>query len=157
VEFEALPAAVRGHLLTRLARATLRNRPPPPPRRAPAAPAADELWVVETADLAREAAADRLVYDATAGQFLGPGGLAAPPAHVGLVRFLTHPDLVPADAVALHRRGVRWTRAAGVWDAQAAAGLGPASIGLGFVDEVWAPIAQGDLPRPVRTAIPAAA
>jgi hypothetical protein len=30
-------------------------------------------------------------------------------------------------------------------------------VALGFVDEVWAPIAQGDLPRPVRTAIPAAA
>jgi hypothetical protein len=156
VEFEALPAAVRGHPMTRLARATLRNRPAAPARSA-AGPRAEELWVVEGGDLAREAAADRLVYEAASGRFLGPGGPAPPPAQVDLVRFLTHPDLVPADAVALHSRGVRWSRAAGVWDPAAAAGLSAASVALGFVDEVWAPIAQGDLPRPVRTAIPAAA
>ncbi|HEX2817253.1 MAG TPA: hypothetical protein VHN39_12705, partial [Phenylobacterium sp.] len=115
-----------------------------------------ELWVVEGAELAREAAADRLVYEAAAGRFLGPSGPAAAPAQADLVRFLTHPDLVPADAVALHCRGVRWSRAVGVWDAAAAAALTADTVGLSFVDEVWAPGA-GDLFRPVKTQGPVAA
>ncbi|MFI4966000.1 MAG: hypothetical protein ACHP9T_11620, partial [Caulobacterales bacterium] len=68
----------------------------------------------------------------------------------------THRDLVPADAVALHSRGVRWSRAVGVWDAATAAGLSADTVGLGFVDEVWAPGAGAGLFRPVKTQAPAA-
>jgi hypothetical protein len=148
VEFDALPAAVRLHPQTQLARLTVRQRQPA------ARPVAErrvpELWVVEGPELAAEAAADRLVFEAAAGRFLGPSGPAAAPAHAALVRFLTHPDLVPADAVALHARGVRWTRAVGVWDAPTAAALSADTVGLGFVDEVWAPSAAGGLFRPVK-------
>ena len=137
VEFEALPGAVRLHPLTRLARQTVRHRPPPV-RSAPSAQVA-ELWVVEGADIAGEAAADRLVYEARSGRFLGPAGPARAPAGADLVRFLTHPDLVPADAVALHARGVHWTRAVGVWDAATVKALDPTSVGRSFVDAVEAP------------------
>jgi len=111
---------------------------------------------VEGPDAAREAAADRLVYEAGSGRFLGPGGPASAPAHAELVRFLTYPDLAPADAVALHSRGVRWARAVGVWDAETVAGLSDATVGLAFVDEIWAP-AAAKLFRPVRTTAPAVA
>ncbi len=154
VEFDALPGAVRQHPQTQLARLTVRQRQPAArlqPERSVA-----ELWVVDSADLAREAAADRLVYDAAAGRFLGPVGPAAAPAQAELVRFLTHPDLVPADAVALHSRGVRWRRAVGVWDASTAASLSNDTVGLGFVDEVWAPVTAA-LFRPVQASVPAAA
>jgi hypothetical protein len=137
VEFEALPAAVRLHPQMQLARLSVRRRSPAARKAATARVA--ELWVVEGAELASEAAADRLVYEAAAGRFLGPSGPAAAPAQADLVRFLTHPDLVPADAVALHSLGVRWSRAVGVWDTATAAGLGADTVGLGFVDEVWAP------------------
>jgi hypothetical protein len=154
VEFDALPAAVRLHPYMRLARLTVRSRQAPP--REAAERRVPELWVIEDHDLALEAAADRIVYAAGVGHFLGPTGPATAPAQVDLVRFLTHPDLVAADAVALHARGVRWTRAVGVWDAETAATLSDASIGLGFVDEVWAPLGAARLFRPVRAA-PAAA
>jgi hypothetical protein len=154
VEFDALPANLRLHPQMQLARLTVRQRQPA--ARAVAASRVAELWVVEGAELAREAAADRLVYEAAAGRFLGPSGPAAAPAQADLVRFLTHPDLVPADAVALHSRGVRWSRAVGVWDAAAAAALTADTVGLSFVDEVWAPGA-GDLFRPVKTQGPVAA
>ena len=148
VEFDALPAAVRLHPQTQLARLTVRQRQPA--ARPAAERRAPELWVVESPELAGEAAADRLVYEAAAGRFLGPSGPAAAPAHAELVRFLTHPDLVPADAMALHARGVRWSRAVGVWDAATAATLNAGTVGLGFVDEVWAPLAAGELFRPVK-------
>jgi hypothetical protein len=150
VEFDALPASVRLHPQMQLARLTVRQRQPA--ARVPASSRVPELWVVEGAELAREAAADRLVYEAGTGRFLGPGGPATAPAQADLVRFLTHPDLVPADAVALHSRGVRWSRAVGVWDAATAAGLSADTVGLSFVDEVWAPAAGGDLFRPVKAA-----
>ncbi|WP_372783536.1 hypothetical protein [Phenylobacterium sp.] len=155
VEFDALPPAVRLHPQTQLARLTVRQRQPA--ARSAAERRVPELWVVEGPELAAEAAADRLVYEAAAGRFLGPSGPAAAPAQADLVRFLTHPDLVPADAIALHSRGVRWSRAVGVWDAATAGGLTDASVGLGFVDEVWAPSAGGDLFRPVKTQAPVAA
>jgi hypothetical protein len=155
VEFDALPAAVRLHPMVRLARRTVRSRQAPP--RAAAERRVAELWVVEDRDLAREAAADRLVYAAGVGHFLGPAGPAAAPAQVDLVRFLTHPDLTPADAVALHARGVRWTRAVGVWDDEIAATLSDATIGLGFVDEVWTPAGGARGFRPVKSAAPVAA
>jgi hypothetical protein len=154
VEFDALPAAVRLHPQMQLARLTVRQRQPA--ARVAAASRVAELWVVEGAELAKEAAADRLVYEAQGGQFLGPSGPATAPAQVDLVRFLTHPDLVPADAVALHSRGVHWSRAVGVWDAATAAALSADTVGLGFVDEVWAPAvgagAGADLFRPVKAA-----
>lgn len=155
VEFDALPAAVRLHPQMQLARLTVRQRQPAA-RTAPERRVA-ELWVVEGAELAKEAAGDRLVYEATAGRFLGPAGPAAAPAQADLVRFLTHPDLVPADAIALHSRGVRWGRAVGVWDASTAAALSRETVGLGFVDEVWGPDASADLFRPIRTQGPVAA
>ena len=155
VEFDALPPAVRRHPQTRLARLTVRRRQAA--ARATPERRVAELWVVEGAELAREAAADRLVYDAQGGQFLGPSGPAAAPAQAELVRFLTHPDLVPADAVALHSRGVRWSRAVGVWDAATAAALNGDTVGLGFIDEVWAPGVGGDLFRPVKAQAPVAA
>ncbi|MBS0334454.1 MAG: hypothetical protein JSS35_16925 [Proteobacteria bacterium] len=148
VEFDALPAAVRLHPQMQLARLTVRQRQPA--ARATASSRVAELWVVEGGELACEAAADRLVYEAGAGRFLGPAGSAAAPAQADLVRFLTHPDLVPADAIALHARGVRWSRAVGVWDAEALSALTPATVGLGFVDEVWAPGVTEELPRPVK-------
>ena len=152
VEFDALPPAVRLHPQTQLARLTVRQRQPA------ARPVAErrvpELWVVEGPELAAEAAADRLVYEAVECRFLGPSGPAAAPAHAELVRFLTHPDLVPADAVALHARGVRWSRAVGIWDAATAAALTPDTVGLGFVDEIWASSAAGGLFRPVKAQAP---
>jgi len=155
VEFDALPPTVRLHPQMQLARLTVRQRQGA--ARTPAASRVAELWVVEGAELAREAAADRLVYDAQGGQFLDPSGPATAPAHVERVRFLTHPDLLPADAVALHSRGVRWARAVGVWDASVAAGLTADTVGLGFVDEIWAHRAAKDLFRPVLAEAPVAA
>jgi hypothetical protein len=128
-----------------------------PAARAAAERRVTELWVVEGVELAEEAAADRLVYEAAGGRFLGPGGPVPAPAQVDLVRFVTHPDLVPADAVALHSRGVRWSRAVGVWDAAAAAGLSDATVGLGFVDEVWAPGSETAIFRPRKAQAPIAA
>jgi hypothetical protein len=155
VEFEALPGNIRLHPQMQLARLTVRQRPAAA-RAIPDRKVA-ELWVVEGPELAREAAADRLVFEAAAGRFLGPAGPAAAPAQAELVRFLTHPDLVPADAVALHSRGVRWSRAVGVWDAATAAALSADTVGLGFVDEVWAPGAGAGLFRPLVTPAPVAA
>ena len=155
VEFDALPAAVRLHPQTQLARLTVRQRQPA--ARPVALSRVAELWVVESAEIAGEATPGRLVYEARGGRFLGPAGPAAAPAQADLVRFLTHPDLVPADAVALHSRGVRWTRAIGVWDIATAASLTADTVGLSFVDEVWAPAAGADLFRPVKTQGPVAA
>jgi hypothetical protein len=155
VEFDALPAAVRLHPQMQLARLTVRQRQPA--ARSVAERRVAELWVVEGPELAKEAAADRLVYEAAAGRFLGPGGPAPAPAHADLIRFLTHPDLVPADAIALYSRGVRWSRAVGVWDASTATGLNQETVGLGFVDEVWAPPTGADLFRPLNTQGPVAA
>ncbi|MDB5419958.1 MAG: hypothetical protein JWP50_3377, partial [Phenylobacterium sp.] len=100
VPLEQLPP----HPLLSLARLSVGEAPAAAAPRPPA----PELWVIEEADEALEAAADRLVYVAATGQFLGPAGAAEPPAHVGLVRFLTRPEFAPADAMALHARGVRW-------------------------------------------------
>jgi hypothetical protein len=150
VEFDALPAAVRLHPQMQLARLTVRQRQPA--ARAAAGARVAELWVMEGAELAKEAAADRLVHEAQGGRFFGPSGPAAAPGQVDLVRFLTHPDLVPADAVALHSRGVRWSRAVGVWDAATAAALTETTVGLSFVDEVWTSGVGGELFRPVKAA-----
>ena len=145
VEFDALPQRVRLHPLMQLARLTVRQRQGS--ARVPPQGDVAELWVLECIDAAKAAVADRPVFEARTGRFLGPSGPVAPPARAGLVRFLTHPDLAPADAIALYSQGVRWTRAVGVWEATAVCAD---SIGLGFVDEVCSPI--GGLPqvRPVK-------
>ena len=154
VEFDALPAAIRRHAHIRLARLSVRRRQPAA-RAAPSAHVA-ELWVVEGAELAREIAADRLVYDASSGHFLGPSGPADAPAQADTVRFLTHPDLVPADAVALHARGVSWSRAVGAWDAATATALSARTMGLSFVDEVQAPAIGPGAFRPLKAQAPVA-
>lgn len=147
VAFDQLPAAIRTHPMVQLARVSIGTpRPPARPARRPA----DELWVVEDADEAREAAADRLVYEAANGRFLLRGGAAAAPSEVALVRFLTEPALVPADAIALHAHGVRWRRAAGQWNAQAIAALDEEDPALSFVDEIWG-ADRSDLCRPARS------
>ena len=98
-----------GHPLLGLAKASVGARPSRPPPRADA----PELWVIEDPEAALEAAADRLVYVAATGRFLGPAGEAGPPSQVGLVRFLTKPGLIAADAMALFAQGVRWDAVAG--------------------------------------------
>jgi hypothetical protein len=147
VAFEHLPAEVRGHPDLRLARLSTRGAGRRP---RPAGAAAAELWVVEDAQEAREAAADRLVFAPRTGRFLAPAGTAAAPAEVGLVRFLTAPVFVPADAIALRAHGVRWRRAAGAWNAETIAALEPDEPALGFVDEIWG-ADRDDLIRPARS------
>ncbi len=147
VEFDALPRAVRLHPLTQGARLSVRQHPGPP-RIAPKRHV-DELWVVEGNDITQEISANRYVYEATTGQFRGPRGPIVPLAQVTTVRFLTHPDLVPADAIALHSRGVRWKRAVGVWDNAVVSRLSTDTVGLSFVDEVWGSDVDPGLFRPV--------
>jgi hypothetical protein len=72
-----------------------------------------ELWVVEGADAAREAAADRAVYEPGNGQFYGPQGDTAP-GRVALLRFHEPTAFIAADAMALYARDVRWERVEGL-------------------------------------------
>ncbi|HEV2532073.1 hypothetical protein, partial [Phenylobacterium sp.] len=95
-----------GHPLLALARRSVGAAPAPVPHRA----SAGELWVIEDPEEALEAAADRLVYVAATGAFIGPAGPAEPPGHVAVVRVLTQSEFLPADTMALHTRGVRWDR-----------------------------------------------
>jgi hypothetical protein len=104
---EALPPSVRGRLSMRLAVRSL-GRAAPPAQTARKSVA--ELWVVEDAAEAREIAADRCVYEAPTGRFLGPCEPDGP-REAARVRFLTAPELIAADAMALHARGVRWAAA----------------------------------------------
>lgn len=104
-DFDVPPEQLPALPFLQLARLTVGGAPIP----ARPAPAVAELWVVDDPDQAREIAADRLVYDAATERFLGPGPATAP-GRVRLVRFLTAPALIPADAMALHARGVRWER-----------------------------------------------
>jgi hypothetical protein len=144
VEASALPAAVADHPMMRLARFSLGRRAP-----APAASAgghAAHLVVVERADALEGLGADAMVYEADSGRFL----IAAPPRTVGMVCFLTEPGLVPADAVALHAKGVAWSRAVGVWSPTTVAGLSAGDVALGFVDAiVTTGSAPAGLSRPV--------
>jgi len=109
VSLDQLPGKVRDHPLALLAIGSVGRRPDVPPAESPAIRAA-ELWVVEDATEAREIAADRLVFEVPTGRFLGPGD-PAPPRFVDLVRFLVALEMIPADAMALHARGVAWARA----------------------------------------------
>ncbi len=148
VAFDALPAAVRRHPLTHAARMSVRQHPVA--SKIPPKHHADALWVVENSDVAREISATRYVYEATTGQFRGPRGPILPLAYATTVRFMTHPDLVPADAIALHSRGVRWKNAVGVWDRAIISRLSVDTVGLSFVDEVWGSGGDPGLFRPVR-------
>ena len=67
------------------------------------------------------------------------------PQRARCVYFLTDPDLVPADAIALHARGVAWARACGVWSPGEAEGRN--SHGFSFVDEIWSTRPLADVPR----------
>lgn len=155
VEVSALPAEVRNHPMMRLALLTLRLRGRAvaggAPRPTPTRGAASHLVVVERAARLDGLGSGVSIYEAGGARFLTPAGApAAPPRTAGVVCFLTEPALVPADVVALHARGVSWSRAIGVWSANTLAALTPAEVGLGFVDAVLSagPAPEG-LPRPV--------
>ena len=136
VELAALPPAVRGHPMFRLAEFSVRRHrrtvPPPVPARAA------KLLVMETTDGAA-IPAGTLAYDAATGRFVGPGGPSAAPGHVDLVCFHTAPTLVPADAIALHAKGVSWSRATGVWTPEQVKSVPSGDLVLGFVDDVRTP------------------
>jgi len=100
VPLEALAA----HPLLSLARRSVGAASSPAAKPASAA----ELWVIEDLDAALEAAADRLVYVAATGRFIGPAGAADAPGRVGVIRLLTRAEFRPADLMALYARGVRW-------------------------------------------------
>ncbi|WP_309644738.1 hypothetical protein [Phenylobacterium sp.] len=110
IDLSALPASVDSHPVWELARLTVRCEPPPHVRPL-ATGRIGELVVVETWS-AGCAGRDALVFDAAGGRFRTPGGVpAAPPAQVDQVVYKVHPDLIPADAVALLANGVTWRRA----------------------------------------------
>lgn len=132
VETEALPARVLRHPMTRLAALSVRGRGAAS-RPAPAGTVERLLVVERAADLAIPSNA--LAYDATSGSFHGPSGPAPTPARAALICFLTDPVLVPADAIALHAKGVRWNLAVGVWD-DPVTDDAPARA---FVEEIWPP------------------
>jgi len=154
VAFEALPAAVREHPAMRLARLTVRR--PPGPARPEARGRAAHLLVVERSPAALSLPADARVYDVAAGRFRDAAGAEAPPPReAGAVYFLTAPTLVPADAIALHARGVGWSRALGVWDPALAEAAGANEPGFGFVDEIWSLRPLPGAPRPTGVLNPA--
>jgi hypothetical protein len=130
VETAALPARVLRHPMTRLAALSVRNRLAAS-RPAPAGTVVRLLVVESAADVAIPPNA--LAYDAATGRFHGPSGPAPTPAQAALICFLTDPVLVPADAIALYAKGVRWSRAVGVWDDPVAEDA-PARA---FVQEIW--------------------
>ena len=136
VEFAGLPSSVRRHPLMRLAELSVRRYVKPAPRSAPVA--ARRLLVMETTEGAA-VPAGALAYDAATGRFQGAHGASPAPDRVELVCFLTAPALVPADAIALHAKGVRWPRAVGAWTPEQVNGLAPDDVVHGFVDEAVAP------------------
>jgi hypothetical protein len=137
VELDALPSAVRSHPMFRLAELSVRRHRRPVP--AAASVRAARLLVLETVDGAT-IPPDALAYDASTGRFHSPAGPSAAPGRVDHVAFHTAPTLVPADAIALHAKGVRWSRATGVWAREQVKALAPNDLVLGFVDEVDAPV-----------------
>jgi len=152
VEASALPPRVRQHPLMQLARYSVRKR-----LGSVSAPAgrATDLLVVEDADLLAPPAG-ALIYDATTGRFHGVAGACGAPGHVERVCFLTPPGFVPADAVALHAKGVRWARAVGLWPTEVVSTLDDQDPAFGFIDAVLSPAATGRTgPRPVLALDPA--
>ncbi|MGH6909611.1 MAG: hypothetical protein ACREEG_05445, partial [Phenylobacterium sp.] len=136
VELAALPPAVRNHPMFRLAELSVRRHRRPvsaaPPVRAA------KLLVLETVDGAT-IPADTLAYDAATGRFQGPGGPSAAPGRVDQVVFRTAPALVPADAIALYAKGVRWSRATAAWTPEQVKALAKDDLVRGFVDEIETP------------------
>jgi hypothetical protein len=133
IELDALPPRVRRHPLMRLAELSVRRYRKPAP--VVASPSVGRLLVMETTE-DETVPAGVLAYDAASGRFMGAAGASPAPGRVELVSFRTAPAMVPADAIALHARGVRWARAEGVWTADEIAALpadGPARV---FVDDV---------------------
>jgi hypothetical protein len=135
VELDALPATVRDHPMMRLATASVRRHRLPTV--ALAAARASRLVVMETTE-GRTIPAGVVAYDAATGHFVGADGRRAAPGRVDVVYFQTAPGLVPADAIALHAKGVRWTRAVGAWTPEALQAGPPDDVARGFVDEVEA-------------------
>ena len=133
IEVSALPAAVRNHPTMRLAELSIRKYRKPAPHVAPVT--ARRLLVMESAEGAA-IPAGALAYDAATGRFRGPNGPSPAPGRVDEVAFLTAPALVPADAIALHAKGVSWRRATGAWSAEQVAALAPDDVVHGFVDDV---------------------
>jgi hypothetical protein len=136
VEFAALPGSVRAHPLMRVAELSVRRYVKPAPRSAPAP--ARRLLVMETTE-GVSVPVGALAYDAATGRFQGPGGASPAPGRVDLVCFQTAPTLVPADAIALHAKGVSWARAVGSWTPEQVKTLAADDVAHGFVDEVVAP------------------
>ena len=149
VELDALPAEVLGHPLMRVAAYSVRRHRPP----APILPASSAalLAVVEATD-GLVIPPDVLVYEAATGRFQSAQGPAAAPGRVERVAFLTAPGTVAADAIALHAKGVIWSRAVGVWAPAEIRALSARHPALGFVDEIWttASAKTPRLGRPVR-------
>ncbi len=144
VALEALPANVRNHPVMQLARISVRRRPGP--SRTPTVGECAHLVVTERAPANLHLPANSALYVAAAGRFLDSVGHARPaPQRARCVYFLTDPDLVPADAIALHARGVAWARACGVWSPGEAEGRN--SHGFSFVDEIWSTRPLADVPR----------
>ena len=133
IENSALPASVRNHPTMRLAELTTRRYRKPAPDMTPAG--ARRLLVMESAQGAT-IPAGALAYDAATGRFHGSYGLSNAPGRVDEVAFMTAPAMVPADAIALYARGVRWTRATGVWSAEQLAELAADDVSRGFVDDI---------------------
>jgi len=110
VDLGALPPGVQSHPVWELARLTVR-REPSSLTRPLAAGRVGQLVVVETWSEGC-APAQALVFDAAAARFRTPlGAPAAPPALAERVVYRTHPDLVPADTIALLSQGVTWRSA----------------------------------------------
>ena len=90
-------------------------------------------------DGVRAIPADALAYDAATVRFHGPAGPSAAPGRVDQVSFHTAPTLVPADAIALYAKGVRWSRATAVWTPEQVKTLASNDLARGFVDEIETP------------------
>jgi len=133
VELDALPAHVRSHPLMRLAEVSVRRYRKPEAR--VVRPAVQHLRVLETIE-GESIPPGVIAYDAGAGRFATASGPAPAPGRVELVSFHTDPAMVPADAIALHARGVRWVRAEGVWTAETLAGLPVDAVARIFVGDM---------------------
>lgn len=136
VELAALPPGVRNHPMFRLAELSVRRHRRPAPATPPIRAA--RLLVLESVDGAT-IPAEALAYDAATGRFHGPVGPSAAPGRVDQVWFHTAPALVPADAIALYAKGVRWSRATGAWTPEQVKALAKDDLVRGFVDDIETP------------------
>jgi hypothetical protein len=147
VDPAALPPAVLGHPLYKLARLSVRSQDAP--ARAPAAGACGLLVVVEDGQLTPGLPPNAVIYRAGAGSFhQASGAPRGAPRMAGLVAFAVDPELVPADALALRARGVEWQETTGVWGPDAVARLSADHPALSFVDRITTEATAPDLFRP---------